>query len=115
VGFPQREVSKENQELKVMISKRDTDSLRLRDQRDQQAAEINERKQRDALKCQSLEQLKDLAESRSASQLILPVAKAPLTFISVYFLKYRSESLRFNRRSGGVERSLPRMQETKSS
>ncbi|KAH7929827.1 BRE1-domain-containing protein [Leucogyrophana mollusca] len=54
-----------NQELKAMLAKRDSDNLRLRDLREQQGAELQERKQRDSLKTTSLQELKTLAESRS--------------------------------------------------
>lgn len=53
------------QELKGMLSKRDVENARLRDQREQQAAELNERKHKDNVKLASLQELKALAESRS--------------------------------------------------
>ena len=56
-----------NQELKAMLSKRDVENARLRDQREQQAAELNERKHKDSVKLASLQEWKALAESRSAS------------------------------------------------
>lgn len=52
-----------------MLSKRDVENARLRDQREQQAAELNERKHKDNVKLASLQELKALAESRSASNL----------------------------------------------
>ncbi|KAK7005736.1 putative allantoicase [Favolaschia claudopus] len=55
-----------NKELKVLIGKRDAENARLRDQREQQAAELNERKQRDNLKFASIKELEKLAEARSA-------------------------------------------------
>lgn len=54
-----------------MLSKRDTENARLRDQREQQAAELNERKHKDNVKLASLQELKALADSRSASDLHL--------------------------------------------
>lgn len=48
-----------------MIGKRDTDILRLRDQRDQYHAELHERKAKDAVKMNSLTELKALAEARA--------------------------------------------------
>jgi hypothetical protein len=54
-----------------MITKRDVENARLRDQREQQAAELNERKHKDNVKLASLQELKALAESRSASDLHL--------------------------------------------
>lgn len=53
------------QELKTLLSKRDADNLRLRETRDQYGAELAERKAKDSVKLQSLQELKDLAESRS--------------------------------------------------
>ncbi|KAG7446279.1 uncharacterized protein BT62DRAFT_993950 [Guyanagaster necrorhizus] len=52
------------QELKAMIVRKDTDISRLREIRDQQQAELNERKQKDATKLASLEQYKILADNR---------------------------------------------------
>jgi len=56
-----------NQELRNLLAKRDAENLRLRDQRDQQAAELVERKHKDSVKMTSLQELKNIAESRSAS------------------------------------------------
>ncbi|KAI9060257.1 BRE1-domain-containing protein [Trametes sanguinea] len=53
------------QELKAMISKRDNDILRLRDQRDQYHAELHERRAKDSVKMNSLTELKALAEARA--------------------------------------------------
>ncbi|KAG6833534.1 hypothetical protein H0H87_005185 [Tephrocybe sp. NHM501043] len=53
-----------NQELKTMLSKRDAENARLREQREQQAAELLERKQEDSVKVASLRELKLLNESR---------------------------------------------------
>jgi E3 ubiquitin-protein ligase BRE1 len=64
-------VGQATQELKGMISKRDVENARLRDQREQQAAELNERKHKENVKLASLQELKALAESRSASDLNL--------------------------------------------
>jgi len=52
-----------------MLAKRDAENVRLRDQREQQASELNERKHKDSVKLASLQELKALAESRSASHL----------------------------------------------
>jgi E3 ubiquitin-protein ligase BRE1 len=54
-----------------MVSKRDVENARLRDQREQQAAELNERKHKENVKLASLQELKSLADSRSASNLHL--------------------------------------------
>jgi E3 ubiquitin-protein ligase BRE1 len=52
-----------------MMTKRDAENTRLRDQRDQQAAELNERKQRDGVKFASTKELESLAEARSVSHI----------------------------------------------
>ncbi|OCH92316.1 BRE1-domain-containing protein [Obba rivulosa] len=54
-------------ELKTRVTNRDNDNIRLREQRDQAMAELNERKAKDSVKMQSLQELKTLAESRGAS------------------------------------------------
>lgn len=51
-----------------MVLKRDAENTRLRDQREQQAAELNERKQKDGVKLASTKELQALAEARSASR-----------------------------------------------
>lgn len=56
-------------ELKAMLAKRDTENTRLREQREQQAAELNERKHKDSVKIASFQEMKALADSRSASRL----------------------------------------------
>ncbi|KAG1715752.1 hypothetical protein ID866_1420 [Astraeus odoratus] len=53
------------QELKTLLSKRDADNLRVREQRDQFSAELAERKAKDSVKLQSMHELKELAELRS--------------------------------------------------
>ncbi|KAJ7497481.1 BRE1 E3 ubiquitin ligase-domain-containing protein [Mycena latifolia] len=55
-----------NQELKSMLTKRDAENTRLRDQREQQAAELNERKQKDGVKLASMKELESVAEARSS-------------------------------------------------
>ena len=62
------------QELKSLLAKRDAENLRLRDQREQQASELNERKHKEYVKMASLQELKVLSESRSASHSLSPVA-----------------------------------------
>ncbi|KII92834.1 hypothetical protein PLICRDRAFT_51174 [Plicaturopsis crispa FD-325 SS-3] len=52
------------QELKTLLAKRDNENLRLREQRDQQGAELNERKQKDSIKMASMQEWKILADSR---------------------------------------------------
>lgn len=54
-----------NQELKTMLAKRDADNARLRDQREQHAAELNERRHKDSIKYTSIQELKALVDSRS--------------------------------------------------
>ncbi len=48
-----------------MLVKRDNENARLREQRDQQMSELNERKQKDSVKLTSVNEIKALAESRS--------------------------------------------------
>ncbi|GBE81020.1 E3 ubiquitin-protein ligase BRE1 [Sparassis crispa] len=52
-------------DLKNLLTKRENDNLRLREQRDQQLSELNERKQKDHVKVASHQEFKALAESRS--------------------------------------------------
>ena len=54
-------------EMKAMLAKRDADNSRLREQRDQQLAELNERRQKEQVKWQALNEYKQLSESRSVS------------------------------------------------
>ncbi|KAG0695705.1 BRE1 E3 ubiquitin ligase-domain-containing protein [Suillus ampliporus] len=54
-----------NQELKVLLAKRDADLTRLRDQRELLHAELNELRSRENIKYQSSRELKALAESRA--------------------------------------------------
>lgn len=54
-----------------MLSKRDLENARLREQREQQSAELNERKQRDAVKFASIQEYKSLLESNSVNFNIL--------------------------------------------
>ncbi|KAF8894030.1 hypothetical protein BD779DRAFT_1797962 [Infundibulicybe gibba] len=61
-------------DLKSMLAKRDTDNSRLREQRDQQLSELNERKQKDQVKMASLQEFKSLAESRSERIVVLESA-----------------------------------------
>ena len=49
-----------------MLAKRDNENARLREQREQQTAELNERKHKDSVKLASLQELKTLVDSRSA-------------------------------------------------
>ncbi|CAA7261702.1 unnamed protein product [Cyclocybe aegerita] len=51
------------QELKNMLAKRDADNTRLREQRDQQHAELVERRHKDQVKFASLQEYKSLCES----------------------------------------------------
>lgn len=54
-----------------MLLKRDLENVRLREQRDQQLTELNERKQKESVKLQSLNEFKLLAESREVRHLFL--------------------------------------------
>lgn len=53
--------------MKSLLSKRESDVVRLREQRDQQHAELNERKQKDSVKQYSKQELRNLAESHAVS------------------------------------------------
>lgn len=53
------------QEMKALLAKRDIETLRLRDQRDQYHSELNERKAKDAAKTSSLAEFESLAETRA--------------------------------------------------
>ena len=50
-----------------MLAKRDSENARLREQREQQGAELNERKQKDAIKFASIQEYKSLLESNSVN------------------------------------------------
>ena len=50
-----------------MLAKRDSENARLREQREQQSAELNERKQKDAVKYASIQEYKSLLESNSVN------------------------------------------------
>lgn len=52
-------------DLKAIIAKRDADLSRLRDLRDQQLAELNERKQKDIAKMASVQEFRTLTNSQS--------------------------------------------------
>ena len=66
-------------ELKTMLSKRDAENARLREQRDQQLSELNERKQKEHVKLSSLNEFKSLAESREVS-FFIAFTNGSLTF-----------------------------------
>ncbi|KAF8160794.1 BRE1 E3 ubiquitin ligase-domain-containing protein [Crassisporium funariophilum] len=53
------------QELRAMLVKRDAENARLREQREQQGAEIHERKQKDAVKYASLHEYKFLSDANT--------------------------------------------------
>ena len=55
-----------------MLSKRDDDNVRLREQRDQLNAEIQERKQKDFVKYSAAQEYKSLWESSKVSQVNFP-------------------------------------------
>ena len=50
-----------------MLAKRDSENARLREQREQQSAELNERKQKDVVKFASIQEYKSLLESHSVN------------------------------------------------
>lgn len=61
-----------------MVVKRDSENARLREQREQQSAELNERKHKDAVKYASIQEYKSLLESNSVK----------LNFISFLFVEF---------------------------
>ena len=67
-----------------MLSKRDLENARLREQREQQSAELNERKQKDAVKLASIQEYKSLLESNSVNLSIICflLCRAHLSFFS---------------------------------
>ena len=56
-----------------MLAKRDSENARLREQREQQGAELNERKQKDAIKFASIQEYKSLLESNSVNPQFPPL------------------------------------------
>ena len=58
-----------------MLNKRDVETARLREQRDQYQAEINERKARDQNKLTSAQEFKALAETRAVSSEAHPAGR----------------------------------------
>ena len=64
---PKSNTDKALQDLRTMVVKRDNEIARLREQRDQQLSELNERRQKDSVKQHSLNEYKTLAETRSVS------------------------------------------------
>jgi E3 ubiquitin-protein ligase BRE1 len=71
------------QDLKTMLAKRDSENARLREQREQQSAELNERKQKDAVKFASIQEYKSLLESNSVNFNILLVSILPSSSLFV--------------------------------
>ncbi|KZT26692.1 hypothetical protein NEOLEDRAFT_1155451 [Neolentinus lepideus HHB14362 ss-1] len=59
------QAAKVQQEYQALLAKRDADLVRLREQRDQQGAELSERKHRDSVKMAALAEYKNLAHTRS--------------------------------------------------
>lgn len=55
------------EEFKVQLTRKETENIRLRDQREQQTSEMNERKHKESVKIASLNEMRSLAESRSVS------------------------------------------------
>ena len=67
---PQAQTEKVVSDQRTALSKRDAEIARLREQRDQQMSELNERKQKDHVKLASLNEFKALAENRSVSSFL---------------------------------------------
>ncbi|KAH9858793.1 BRE1-domain-containing protein [Lenzites betulinus] len=59
------------QEMKNMLSKRDSELARIREQRDQHHAELHERRAKDSVKTSSLAEFMSLAETRAARIAVL--------------------------------------------
>ncbi|KAF8813812.1 BRE1-domain-containing protein [Phlegmacium glaucopus] len=93
------------QELKAMLAKRDLENARLREQREQQSAELNERKQKDAVKYASIQEYKSLLESNSERIQILQselsrckgklAANAGAEDLMLFFLGGNTEDVRY--------------------
>ena len=73
-----------------MLAKRDLENARLREQREQQSAELNERKQRDAVKFASIQEYKSLLDSNSVN---FNVLHSLLELIFVTFFQDRIQIL----------------------
>lgn len=67
--FLQAEYAQQIQDLKTAISRRDADIARIRESRDQQLAELNERRQKDSVKNKSILEVKQLSDSRAVRQI----------------------------------------------
>jgi len=59
------EIASELSDVKALLSRREADIARLREHRDQQSAELHERKHKDNVKMASCEEYKALATSRA--------------------------------------------------
>lgn len=75
--------------MRALLSKRESDVVRLREQRDQQHAELNERKQKDSVKQHSKQELRMLAESHAVSSMLLHEF---LTCLQLIILPYKGAS-----------------------
>ncbi|KIY74431.1 hypothetical protein CYLTODRAFT_484742 [Cylindrobasidium torrendii FP15055 ss-10] len=59
------EYAQQIQDLKTALARRDADIARIRESRDQQLAELNERRQKDSVKNKSILEVKQLSDSRA--------------------------------------------------
>ncbi|THV02428.1 BRE1-domain-containing protein [Dendrothele bispora CBS 962.96] len=64
-------IASEMNDIKTLLSRREADIARLREHRDQQSAELHERKHKDNVKTASCEEYKALANSRTERILVL--------------------------------------------
>lgn len=77
-------LQKTKNEFHDMLAKRESEVLRVREQRDQRDAELKERKSRDAAKSQALHEYKQLAETRMVRVIqVLIIPDAYFRFRSV--------------------------------
>lgn len=63
----QANLERTKEDLRNMLVRRDIENARLREQRDQAAADVHERKQKEHFRRQALQECEALAQSRSAS------------------------------------------------
>ena len=87
VTFVQNSLDRTREELQDVLSKRDLEILRLREQRDAREVELKERKARESTKIQLASQYKQLADAREV-RLHYEIGCAPWSLIS-----YRNVSL----------------------
>lgn len=85
-----------------MLARRDADLTRLREIRDQQIAELNERKQKDAVKLNSLDEYRRLVRSQTVRLFTIRSYQ-----ILICIITCRSVSRRSSLSSNGTRHSSP--------